>query len=130
LDDLFTRFQLAADTLSNFEDYLGPFLGAPENVTTTYVGVASTSGDDEVNNAGEKPTETPGRLSVSGTFNYVSMHDTGKAWIGAGAKINIAPSYRTPNIAFDSRNLLEAPALAATLAAHADTPSEYVWGRF
>ena len=102
----------------------------PENVTNTYVGAASEAGDDEPNADGEVPTETPGRASISGTFNYISMTNTGKAWVGKNAQINTNASYATPNRTFDSRNLLDPAGLAATLVAHADVPSAYVWSKF
>src|SRR5208337_2884367 len=129
LNALFTKADLAASALGNWTDYIGPTLGLPENVANTYVGAASEAGDDEPNVAGQTPTETPGRASISGSFDWVTTINTGKAWIGQNAQINTDAAYASPNRTFDARNLIDPVGLAATIAAQADPASKYLWGQ-
>ena len=116
---------IAGDPLS----YISAELGAPENITTTYVGAASVSGTTDPWN-----TQFPGKVAISATFDYLSVDNAGKAWIGAGAKVNQNPAYAPPTDVLSSLNLLDPTTLAHKLVAQAGQPTSttdpvsfYLW---
>ncbi len=95
VDSYLTRLQLGEALLSDLPSYISPTGNAPATVTTTYVGAASQSGDSD------KETQTPSRLSVSGSVNLLTMVNTAKAGISDGARINLDSAYALPGQSVD-----------------------------
>src|SRR5262249_29996532 len=114
---------IGLDLFGNFASYLSPELGLPENVTTTYVGAASEAGDEDPD------IQTPGRLAVSGTVNWLHMDNQSGAWIGAGALVNQDPAYTLPTHEFVAGHFLDPAGLARKLATQADPVAAYLWGQ-
>ena len=128
LQEYLGRADIAAGIAGDPLSYLSAELGAPENITTTYVGAASVSGSDDPN------TQFPGKAAISATFDFLSVDNAGKAWIGAGAKVNQNPAYAPPTDAVSSLNLLDPTTLAQKLVAQAGQPTSttdpvsfYLW---
>jgi hypothetical protein len=130
LNEYLSRAGLATGVVGDPTIYLSAELGAPEAITTTYVGAASQAGTKDP----KAKQQNPGKAAISGTVDWLTIDNAGKAWIGPGAKINQNPSDAPPTDVMSSLNLLDGGTLIQTLAAQAgktsstgDPVSYYLW---
>src|SRR5262249_14198076 len=129
LQNYLGRADVASGILGDPLSYLSAELGAPENITTTYVGSASTAG---TSSRDPWNTQYPGKAAISGTVDVLIIDNAATGSIGPNARINLGLT--APTDSFASLNLADPTALAATLAAQAgktisttDPVSYYIW---